>query len=137
MRSGPRAELGLWDRARRLDQPELVLTAVRPPRLAAGVDEEVLFLRHADRLVRPLGDGRRHLQLARVPHARDDLVIAPSRDALLVVPEPDQGAGAMAVDPDRVTVHRAVEPFALHALEHRGEDLIAGATRLRLLEEKI
>ena len=89
-----------------------ILALQRPANLAVGVDDDVFFLRHPHRLAVPLGHRRRRLQLDREPHARDDLGVAASGHAVLIVPESDQRAGAVAVQADRMRVDGAVDALA-------------------------
>src|SRR5687768_3786001 len=89
-RANPR-QRAVWRLSPLLDQEQPILPPQRPPDLAVLVDDDVLFLRHPDRLVVPLRYRRGGLQLDREPHAGDDPGVAPSGHAVLIVPEPDQG----------------------------------------------
>src|SRR5262249_59744070 len=107
------------------EQP--VLPLARPAVPAVGADDHVLFLRHLNRLAAPLGNRRGCLQLDRKPHRRDDAGFAAPDDAVLVVPEADERTGAVAIQANRMRVHRAVDALRLHASDHRRQDLVAGA----------
>src|SRR6187401_2483008 len=113
------------------------LPADRPAQLPVLIDDEVLLLRDTNRLVVPLGNRRRDLQLRRKPHAGDHLRITATRHAFLIVPQTDQRARAMAVHPDRVRIHGAVHLLGLHLRQCRCEDFVAAATGARFLEEDV
>src|SRR6266516_3608703 len=112
-----------------LYEKQLMLSLPGPAVSAAGADDHVLFLRHLHRLSAPLRHWRCGLQLDREPHRRDHARFAAAGDAVLIVPEADERSGAVAVQADRMRVHRAGDAFRLHARQHRSENLVAGAAR--------
>jgi len=118
-------------------EKQLGLPAQRPAQLAFRIDDRVLLLSHPHRLAAPLRDRTRRLQLDRPPHARDHLRVAAAGNAVLVVPQPDDRARAVAVEADRVRVDRAVDPLLLHPRTRGGEDLVARAARPQLLHDDV
>src|ERR1043166_4443037 len=88
------------------DEEQAILSSICPTVLAISADDHVFFLRHLHRLAAPLGHRRRRLQLDREPHRWNHFRLAASDDAILIVPEPDERPSAVAVQADRVRIHR-------------------------------
>src|SRR4051812_3001559 len=90
-------------------EQEPLLAGIDPVPLPLVVQVGLLLLPAGELAAAPLGDGGGRLELDREPGGGPQLQVAAPRHPLLVVPEADQGAGAVALVADGVAVDRAVQ----------------------------
>src|ERR671922_2685372 len=106
---------------------ELGLASQNPAHTTVRTELRVLFLGGADAMVVPLGHRGGRLQLDREPAVRHQRDVPALGNALLVVPQADQGSGAVAAVADGVGVDRPGDPGGANLRERGGEHLVPGA----------
>ncbi len=72
-----------------------------------------------------------------MPRIRLQRQIASHGHSLLVIPQPDEGSGTVAVVAYRMGIHRTLDPFPLHRSQRAGEDFVSRSPELHLTKQQI